>query len=102
MSIRVLDNSNIRVIELGQNTTGISQVLVDKSKMSSGIAFSNTLDGKLSDNGVIIQITSMLGVTAYIRAILGLLKTWDLDKNSKIIINGIELDLIKFMDKRKK
>lgn len=81
MSINNLGKTNIRVVTLGEMTTGISQVLVGKNTESSGILFSNTLDGTMSDNAVILQIIDIKGVFAYIRAIIDLLNTWNINND---------------------
>ena len=101
MSIINLENSNIRLIELGLGTTGISQVFVNGDTLSSGIAFSNTLDGKLSDNGVIIQITDTNGVFAYLRAIFGLLETWQVNDEIKQQLALLQEELTKQMNFKK-
>lgn len=95
MSIRILGNSRIRVVELGLGTTGISQVLVNHENISSGIAFSNKLDGTLSDDGVILQIINKQGVYAYLKAIFGLLETWQFDDNVKHQLKQLQEDLSK-------
>jgi len=74
-----LEDSDIQVIELGLGTTYISQVTVSKDTQSSGIAFSNHNDGKIHGDEIIIEITNGKGVALYIRSILDLIKTWDIE-----------------------
>ncbi len=102
MAIRNLEESNIRIVDLGFRTTGISQVHVGDDRMSSGIAFSDTLDGTLSDNGVIIQITNSNGVVAYLRAIFGLLETWECNDDIKEQLRQLQAELAKLMDFKNK
>ena len=73
--------NGVRLIELGQGTTFISQAITtvnNENNVSSGIAFSNS-PNTLTKDGVIIEITDMKGVMSYIRAICGLLETWNID-----------------------
>lgn len=102
MSIRNFQNTNIRIIELGLGTTGISQVHVNDDKLSSGIAFSDTIDGTLSNNAVIIQIINEKGVYSYLRAIFGLLETWQTNDAIKEQLNILQKELTKQMNFEKK
>jgi hypothetical protein len=78
--IKVLDNG-VKVVELGKGTTFISQVLVDGDTISSGICFSNQVnDGKFKGDEVIIEITNVEGVVSYIKALVDLLKTWEMEE----------------------
>ena len=73
--------SGVRLVELGRGTTFISQAIVtedNENNISSGIAFSNSPTG-IDDNSVIIEITDMKGVMSYVRAICGLLETWNIE-----------------------
>lgn len=99
MSIKTLNGSNIRIVELGKGTTGISQVHIKGDSMSSGIAFSDTIDGNMSDNGVIIEILNEQGVYSYLIAIFELVKTWQTDDNIKSELNKVTDDLIKQINK---
>lgn len=76
--IKQLDKG-VRMIELGQGTTFVSQLLASDNDTSSGIAFSNNTDGTIGENGVIIEITNYKGVCSYIKAIVGLLESWNLE-----------------------
>lgn len=77
--IRTIENSNVQVIELGKGTTFISQVHVDKDNVSSGISFSNHADGKIHGDEIIIEITDTKGILSYIRPIIQLIQTWNID-----------------------
>lgn len=93
--IRYLENGS-KVIELGKGTTYISQVLVEGDTMSSGIAFSNKppVNGVPDREDVIIEITSMGGAISYMKAVVELLKTWEieeLDKPINDLLNVIKL-----------
>lgn len=89
--VRTLENGT-KVIELGQGTTYISQVLVNGDDLSSGICFSNKVnpEGKPSAEDVIIEITNFQGAVSYVKAVVDLLKTWK--------IEGLE-DKIEELDK---
>lgn len=78
--LKELENG-VRIIELGQGTTFISQAIVNDDNdegISSGIVFSNSPTG-MDNNSVIIEITDMKGVMSYVRSICGLLETWNID-----------------------
>jgi hypothetical protein len=79
--IKVLDNG-VKVVELGKGTTFISQVFVDGDTISSGICFSNQVpnNGELKGDEVIIEITNMKGAVSYIKALVDLLKTWEIEE----------------------
>lgn len=83
MAIRTLEDSSVRVVELGLGTTGISQVFVGGDNISSGIAFTNSLKGVITDEDVIVEIVNLKGVYAYFRAIFDLLEIWQLNNNVK-------------------
>lgn len=99
MSINNLGKTNVRVITLGEMTTGISQILVGENTESSGILFSNTLDGTMSDNAVILQIIDIKGVFAYTKAIIDLLKTWNINNDLNKVLNKLDNELAKELNK---
>jgi hypothetical protein len=89
--IKTLENSQIKIIELGKGTTYISQALVDNNNESSGIVFSNHNDGKIHGDEIIVEITDFKGVASYIRGILDLLKTWNIkgtEEHIKVLLNA--------------
>ena len=69
--------NGIKIIELGQGTTFISQAIVEDN-ISSGIVYSNSSSG-MDNNSIIIEITDMKGVMSYIKSICGLLETWNIE-----------------------
>ena len=74
-------NNSIRKVTLGEGTTYISQVLVDGDTMSSGICFSNKipLNKEFVGDEVIIEIVNFQGVMSYMRAVIELLKSWNIE-----------------------
>ena len=71
----------IKIIELGRGTTFVSQAIVKEDNpdnISSGIVFSNSPTG-IDENSVIIEITDMKGIMSYVKAICGLLETWNIE-----------------------
>lgn len=102
MAIRTLKNSNIRIVELGKGTVGISQVLVKGSTLSSGIAFSNSLEyGVMSDNGVIIEMANTNGVLACFKALFCLLETWQTDDTIKKQLQLVQDEITQHIDFKK-
>lgn len=74
-------NNSIRKVTLGEGTTYISQVLVDGDTMSSGICFSNKipLNKEFVGDEVIIEIVNFQGAMSYMRAVIELLKSWNIE-----------------------
>jgi len=73
--------NGLRKVILGEGTTYISQVLVNNDTTSSGICFSNKIpiDNKFNGDEVIIEITNFQGAMSYIKPIIELLKTWEIE-----------------------
>lgn len=84
--IRDLENG-VRLVELGLGTTQISQVLVDGNTMSSGICFGNKvpINGQLQGDEVIVSVANFQGAVSYIKAVVELLKTWEIEGLEKQI-----------------
>ena len=74
-------NNGVRKVTLGEDTTYISQVLVDGDNMSSGICFSNKIpiNKEFIGDEVIIEITNFQGAMSYMRAVIELLKSWNIE-----------------------
>jgi len=73
----------VRKVTLGEGTTHISLIHVDKDTKSSGICFSSNLSltskGEFNGDEVIIEITNFQGAMSYIKPIIELLKTWEIE-----------------------
>ena len=86
-------NNSIRKVTLGEGTTYISQVLVDGDTMSSGICFSSKMpiNKEFTGDEVIIEIVNFQGAMSYIKAIIELLKSWNIkgmeDKYEELLKN---------------
>jgi len=72
--------NGVRKVTLGEGNTYISQVLVDKDTMSSGICFSNKIpiNKEFIGDEVIIEIVNFQGAMSYMRAVIELLKSWEI------------------------
>ena len=72
--------NGVRKVTLGEGTTYISQVLVDGDTMSSGICFSSKMpiNKEFTGDEVIIEIVNFQGAMSYIKAIIELLKSWNI------------------------
>jgi len=85
--------NGVRKITLGEGTTYISQVLIDKDIMSSGICFSSKMpiNKEFTGDEVIIEIVNFQGAMSYIKAIIELLKSWNIkgmeDKYEELLKN---------------
>ena len=73
--------NGVRKVTIGEGTTYISQVLVDGDNMSSGICFSNKIpiNKEFIGDEVIIEITNFQGAMSYMRAVIELLKSWNIE-----------------------
>ena len=77
--ITKMEDSDIQIVELGRGTTYISQVMVKGNTFSTGIAFSNHNDGEIHGDEIILEITNTEGIASYIRGILDLIRTLNIE-----------------------
>jgi hypothetical protein len=97
--IRQLDGGQ-RIVTLGYGTTMISDMRLEGDSGNGGILFANSAQvgsQKVSDlppESVLIQIDNIGGAYAYIRSLLGLLKTWDFTDEIREQLAALERDLI--------
>jgi len=79
--------NGVRKITLGEGTTYISQVLVDGDTMSSGICFSNKYNTNekydFQGDEIIIEIVNFQGAMSYMKAVIELLKSWNIEGMEK-------------------
>jgi len=95
--------SGIRVVTLGEGNTKVSQCIPNNCTYSNGILFCNELPNQKGEtprfhgDEVIISIMNMNGALAYIKAIIELLKTWNLDEKDQLtsLANIIEEEIRK-------
>lgn len=92
--VRNVEGSNVRVIELGEGTTYISNVVKKNSKKSIGIVFSNYQTNILEDNSVIIEIKNSKGVFAYLNALIQFLKINQEEEENINLLNNLEKELM--------
>jgi len=88
-------DNGLRKVTLGEGTAYISQVLVNNDTKSSGICFSNKMpiDNEFNGDEVIIEITNFQGAMSYIKSIVELLKTWEIEG-----MEGIYENLLRDID----
>lgn len=96
--IRDIKGSSVKVIELGNGNTFLSQVVKKGETKSRGIAFSNDKEDVLGSNSVIIEILNNKGAMGYIKAIIGLLESHQENEDNIKELREIETKLINLID----